>query len=175
MEFNVAQLLRGVVGDDRSYRLDEEVEPILETGTRHVAGSLRLVRTGRSILGNVSLTADARATCSRCLEGYGCWLEIRLEEEWFPTVEVETGRRLALPEDNREGFAIDERHILSLREAVRQYAIMSMPMKPLCQEECPGICPRCGAQRKYEACRCEAAAGDARWGPLLDLLAERPG
>lgn len=173
MLFNVAQLLKEGVGGQRRYSVDEDIEPIEDTATTHVRGSVRLLRTERSVWVTGHLTTDATATCSRCLEEYRYTVEFYLDDEWFPTIDVTTGVRLPIPDE--DALTIDERHILDLREAVRQYTIMNIPMKPLCREDCPGLCPQCGANRKSEPCECLVDRRDPRWGPLLDLLVKGRG
>jgi uncharacterized protein len=66
-------------------------------------------------------------------------LILNVEEEYFPITDVNTGVPLPEPEEEPEVFVIDEYLILDLSEAVRQYALMAVPMKPLCRPECPGI------------------------------------
>jgi uncharacterized protein len=46
---------------------------------------------------------------------------------------------------------------------------LNLPMKPLCREDCAGLCPTCGADRNGGPCACVEPAGDARWGALADL------
>jgi uncharacterized protein len=53
-----------------------------------------------------------------------------------------------VPEDEPGAFTIDRNNILDLEEAVRQYSTLAIPMKPLCREDCPGLCPVCGAKRE---------------------------
>lgn len=73
-----------------------------------------------------------------------------------------------------EGFAIDEYHLLDLTEALRQYTIVAVPMKPLCKADCAGICPTCGTNLNESTCDCDKSLKDGRWGPLLERLsAER--
>jgi uncharacterized protein len=67
------------------------------------------------------------------------------------------------------GFIIDEHHILDLTEAIRQYALLALPMKPLCQESCAGLCPSCGHNLNQGACNCPPEAGDPRWSELNEL------
>jgi large subunit ribosomal protein L32 len=44
-------------------------------------------------------------------------------------------------------------------------------MKPLCDENCLGLCPTCGVNRTRERCSCETSIGDERWGALKDSRA----
>jgi uncharacterized protein len=46
---------------------------------------------------------------------------------------------------------------------------LNIPMKPLCRPDCPGLCPRCGADLDAGACSCAEPAADPRWAALLAL------
>jgi uncharacterized protein len=58
--------------------------------------------------------------------------------------------------------------ILDLAPIVHDACILSLPLAPLCTEECRGICPACGANRNLEECSC-VAERDPRWGALDQL------
>jgi uncharacterized protein len=61
-----------------------------------------------------------------------------IEGEYRPSIDVRTGYPLALPEDS-DIFVIDHNHELDLNELFRQVAVVSLPMQPICREDCPGI------------------------------------
>jgi uncharacterized protein len=79
-------------------------------------------------------------------------------EEFRPLVNVTTGAPLEPPDD--DALRIDERHLLDLTEATRQYIETEIPLQPLCQEGCHGLCPRCGANLNREECACALDAVD---------------
>jgi uncharacterized protein len=54
---------------------------------------------------------------------------------------------------------------IDLRPAVREQWLLAVPRFPLCQEECKGLCPTCGAELNAGACECPPAV-DARWAEL---------
>jgi len=95
-------------------------------------------------------------------------MTVKVEEEYFPTVDVVSGAPLALPEEPGV-FTISEQHILDLTEAIRQNAIVAIPMKPLCREDCAGICPKCGKDLNQGECGCPTEEVDPRWAKLLKL------
>lgn len=139
LQFNVSQLLKATVGSERYYYvkglicIDEASSP---TG---ICGDISLTRTKRSILVETHLHTKVELTCSRCLRSFNQGLDLNMKEEFFPTADVTTGRALVLPEDEPDRFTIDQNHIMDLTEAIRQYAIMATPMKPLCAPDCEGI------------------------------------
>jgi uncharacterized protein len=153
MQLNVAQLLKSSIGTERNYRIDEDIE--IESRKVRVVGEVKLIRTDRSILIKSALVAKIDIECVRCLEIFQCPIEIKFEEEFFPTIEVLTGLPYEVPEEQQPGyFIIDENHIIDLDEAIRQYTILGIPMKPLCKEECAGLCPTCGKNINQGCCNC---------------------
>ena len=122
-------------------------------GSRLVEGRVRLVRTDRGILAKGVFHTQVEIDCSRCLASFSCPLTLNIEEEYFPTIDVVSGAQLAVPTDVGS-FIIDEHHILDLTEAVRQYALLVIPMKPLCREDCAGLCPQCGHNLNMGPCTC---------------------
>ncbi|UCG10687.1 MAG: DUF177 domain-containing protein [Dehalococcoidia bacterium] len=138
---NVAQLLKEPVGSTRDYELDEPVDVTGNGIGGQVKGKVRLTRTNRGILVRGMVSTGVEVTCSRCLSRSRCPLTFTIEEEYFPVIEVNSGTPLS-PPDEPGSFTIDEHHILDLTEAIRQYALLTMPMKPLCREDCTGLLPK---------------------------------
>src|SRR5215210_5657637 len=46
---------------------------------------------------------------------------------------------------------------------------LNIPMKPLCREDCQGLCPVCGADKNTGACSCAESSPDPRWAALAAL------
>lgn len=151
MQIKVAQLLKQATGASQSYKIDDTFYfPEEEIAELYVQGELELTRTERGILVKGAFQGKTPLTCSRCLSLFDYPLTFKVEEEFFP-LDVTGG--IPLSED-LPAFTIDEHHVLDLSEAMRQYALLSMPMKPLCRPNCAGLCPQCGANLNQGACRC---------------------
>jgi uncharacterized protein len=58
---------------------------------------------------------------------------------------------------------------IDTRNDVREFALLSIPMKKLCKENCKGLCSKCGSDLNKEKCKCITEEIDPRWKPLLDL------
>ena len=151
MQVNVAQLLKAPIGTTRDYEVDEAAD--IDDSSHPVKGKVQLTRTNRGILVRGTINTEAKVTCGRCLNEFNCPLTLKIVEEYFPTIDVISGAPAALP-DEPGSFTIDERHILDLIEAIRQYAIMAIPMKPLCRRDCAGLCPTCGYDLNKGSCGC---------------------
>jgi len=167
MPINVSQQLKSPIGSIQNYEVSEVVD--IADGSSLVQGEVRLISTNRGILAKGRLHSEVKVTCSRCLSLFGCPLSIDIEEEYFPTTDVVSGTSLPLPEEPG-CFIIDEHHILDLTEAICQYVLLAIPMKPLCREDCAGLCPACGHDLNQGPCSClpqEKNSGRSR----LDKLA----
>jgi len=169
MQINVSQLLREPIGSTREHQVNE-VADIAGDGKGYlVQGDCSLLRTQRSILAKCALSTDVELICGRCLSLFRYPLTLNFEEEYSPTVDVFSGAPLPLPEETGV-FSIDEHHILDLTEAVRQYTVLAIPMKPLCRKDCAGLCPSCGRNLNQGSCDCPTQSIDPRWSELQKLL-----
>ncbi len=138
MQINVSQLLKEPVGSEQNYQVSGTIN-IMENGKGStVQGDVRLIRTNRSILVKSKINATIEVACARCLAIFSCPLVLDFEEEYFPTSDIASGDLLP-PPDEPSCFTIDEYQVIDLTEAVRQYTLMAVPMKPLCREDCTGL------------------------------------
>ena len=168
MRINVSQLLKEPVGSMRRCQIDEAVEVVEGNENCPVRGEVELMHTDRSILVKGTLQTEPVITCSRCLTSFTCPLTLRLEDEYFPTMDVMTGAALPVP-DEPNSFTIDAQHILDAGEAIRQSAVVATPMKPICSDNCAGLCPTCGCNLNLKQCNCPSQAMDPRWLKLTEL------
>jgi uncharacterized protein len=146
LSWNVADLLRAAPGTSREYPLSIEGMPIAEdlATVAPVSGSVRLASTGRGILARGHITTALPETCSRCLTSVTSRVEVDIEEEALPSVDIDTG----LPVDTEAEpgtLRIDDHHELDLSEAVREAISLAEPIIVLCRPDCRGLCLACGA------------------------------
>ena len=167
MRINVSGLLKSSLGTKRDYPIDDNVN--IGDNKSRVWGEVSLVRTNRGILAEADLSAEVEVTCCRCLQPFTANLALNFEEEYFPVIDIFSGASLILPEEPG-CFTIDARHTLDLTEAVRQYILLAIPMKPLCREDCAGLCPVCGRNLNDDKCNCSVQEIDPRWSQLGKLL-----
>lgn len=164
---NVAQLLKENVGASRRiavrldwFALDQDIM------SRDVAAGGKLMRITGGILASGAVRGTAIIECVRCLEMYEQPFVAEFDQEYRPTIDVRSGLAVAQPGLEEEIGAIDEMHQLDLAEPIRQVAIVALPIKPICREDCPGL---------PEQASFVAAAVDARFGALEQLLKDGAG
>ena len=122
-----------------------------------------------------SLTYDQKLRCVRCLGPVA--LPVSTDGEFILHIgRTPTGGSQA--ETQERELSEEELGLLTLkspeldtRPILIEQVQMAVPMKPLCKEDCAGLCASCGADLNAEACGCGEAT-DPRWGALAAL---RPG
>lgn len=123
---NVARLLKEPVGSSQSYQAKEIVnEPVSDS----IEGELMLIHTSHGVLVRGELNFEVELQCSRCLNAFLHSMSFSIEEEFL----------LASSPDQSVDIAIDNNHMLDLGEIIRQYILLNLPMKSLCQPHCAGI------------------------------------
>jgi uncharacterized protein len=143
--WNVAGLLSDGVGTYRGYdiadaRIELPDELVLATP---IAGHVRLTRTNRGILADARLTTSLAGECARCLRPLTTPIEVVLEEEHLPSIDLLSGRPVATA-DEPEASRLSDHHELDLEPSVRDAISLAEPFAPLDRPDCPGLCVVCG-------------------------------
>ena len=58
---------------------------------------------------------------------------------------------------------------IDLEQPIRDLVVPDLPLVPLCDDACLGLCPSCGANRNEEPCHCGSKGRDPRWDALRAL------
>lgn len=170
LKFNVAQLLREEIGARRNYTFAENALPLdNDMELRQLDGKVRFTRTVTGVLAGVDARGIVELPCIRCLNPAHQQIDIHFKDEFHSRIEVNTGMPLPKP-DEEDPFYIDESHLVDLGEALREYALIELPMQPLCRPDCKGLCPTCGADRNAGDCGCVSEEDDDRFAVLKNLL-----
>ena len=145
LSYNVASLLRAAPGTERRYEVDDVRMDVSEDVqlAEPISGEVRLSRTGRSILARAHLTTAIDGYCSRCLKEVRAPLDLDIEEEALPSIDIDTGLPLDR-EEEPDALRLDDHHELDLDQPVREAIFLAEPITLLCREECRGLCPTCG-------------------------------
>jgi uncharacterized protein len=145
LSYNVATLLRSAPGTERRYPV-EAVELAIADDLQlaaPIAGEVRLAHTGRSILARASLSTAIEGTCSRCLQQVIAPIEVEIEEEALPSIDIATGQPLDRSVEP-DALRLDDHHELDLGEPVREAISLAEPIALLCRPDCRGLCLVCG-------------------------------
>jgi uncharacterized protein len=121
--------------------------------------------------GTVAFTADL--SCSRCAEPYPFANPSPFHVRFLPRpVTSELNEEVEITDSEELDVEFYSERVLPLRDLALEQVQLTIPMKPLCDENCLGLCPTCGVNRTRESCSCETSITDDRWGALKDIRAE---
>ncbi|MGH7819910.1 MAG: YceD family protein, partial [Candidatus Binatia bacterium] len=119
---------------------------------RHpVPVALRYYRLGADLMFHGSFTGAVSGTCARCLEAYPFSVERDFTYVLKPSADGPARDQLAEEDLSLSSYRGNEVDISPL---VREAVILSLPTRPLCSEDCSGLCPRCGVNRNTTTCSC---------------------
>jgi uncharacterized protein len=147
LTFPLAGLLADPPGSWRDYPI-RDVE--LDLGEDLAAGSplrgsLHVARTNRGVVVTARLATSIAESCARCLRPIAVPVEVVVEEEVLPSIDVASG--LALDRSAEpEVVRLTDHHELELEPLAREAVQLAEPIAPLCRPDCPGLCSECGAE-----------------------------
>ena len=115
---------------------------------------LEQVPDGIVVHGHVS--GEYESECSRCLTPVRGTFTVPVRE-MFERAPID-GETYQL-----EGEEVD------LELPVRDAVLLDLPQKPLCRDDCAGLCPECGVDHNETDCQCDLNPPDPRWDALRAL------
>lgn len=128
--------------------------PFLEVG-------LVYYRSGNEIFFQGSFDGNFDACCSRCLGNYS--FNLAKEFDFVLSPEPLTFDRKADALRNDElGLSYYSTEEINLAPLIKEQVLLALPTRPLCEEDCRGLCGTCGVNLNFEKCACGVLPGDRR-------------
>jgi uncharacterized protein len=146
-----------VAGETDTYRVAAPVE--LEFDIHKDKDKFRLVGHIRT---------ELELTCSRCVEPYRFPIDADFDHRYLPGSDASTGQDSEVAQEDLETSYYAEDQI-DLGELMREQFYLALPMKPLCNGDCKGLCPQCGTNLNTGTCDCAPAWEDPRLAVLKQL------
>ncbi|MQB00451.1 MAG: DUF177 domain-containing protein [Actinobacteria bacterium] len=166
-DFNisVAEIL-GQPGHHRDLHLEAPLNGVGTTLAHLEEKPLRADLRAESVVEGILITGNLEGStileCARCLKEFRASVDLDVCELFLaPGAE---------PED-QEAYRISGTDI-DLEPMLRDAVTLSLPLNPLCEEDCKGMCARCGRDLNLGACDCTEDTTDPRWAEL-DALRDR--
>jgi uncharacterized protein len=121
------------------------------------------------LTGRVQTTLEAG--CSSCLEPFTIPVDAPFDLLFLPdTAGAERGDADRTVHEDDVGVSFYKDDTIDLGAVMREQFFLALPMKPLCRDDCQGLCPVCGVNRNRETCAGHAEWTDPRLEPLKKLL-----
>lgn len=144
---------------DEEYRVSAPVELSMDV---QKAGADAFQVKGRA-------TTTLELTCSRCVETFDVRVNPEFDLRYLPQVENTGEPEREIGEEDL-ATAYYREGLLDVTDLLREQFQLALPMKPLCADQCRGLCPDCGANLNRSACDCAPQWEDPRLAALKVLL-----
>ncbi|MFG2884491.1 YceD family protein [Streptomyces sp. NPDC048297] len=161
-------------------RLTRTIDAPRDLGIQGVVGvpegapveiELRLESVMEGVLVTGTARAQAEGECVRCLEPVELELGAEFQELFSYPDADDRGRVIAEPgddaEDDEDRFFIED-GLIDLEPLLRDAVVLALPMQPVCQDDCLGLCSECGARLTDDPDHHHDAV-DIRWAALQGL------
>lgn len=127
-------------------------------------------KSGEEYFCQGKVMATINMECCRCLNGFD--KEVKNDTDF-----IICAAKTKAEEENENDVADDEDYVYfsgsdiqaDVSDIVRQAIILALDLKPLCAEDCKGLCPQCGINLNEQQCSCKTEKIDPRWEGLKKL------
>lgn len=172
-------LLHNIPPSGKSYTLEDQSvwsEPLREFGIpctilEPLRAAFTVFAQEDGILIRGAVTGKVAVPCTRCAEDAVTAINQPVDSfEPFPSEAedpLEVDREIVRRAPSGQGIE------MNLAALAWEEFLLALPMKPLCDSACEGLCPQCGINRNTASCSCETDAADSRMAPLRGLKVER--
>ena len=153
-----------------------ELAALQESGECVFPGPLRVqlnvAREYDHIRAHGRVATTVRLGCSRCLSEYDAEIDTPFTVFYLPAAGPSQDEEVELTEEDLVSATYTGDEIDFAREISAQ-VLTEIPFKPLCKEDCKGLCPVCGTDLNETACGCRDESSGFKFGGLKNLKLEK--
>lgn len=158
---NVGFIIHEEIGRNHDFPLNIEKITLGDDLELHnLAGLINISRTPQGLFIQADFSAATTLQCVRCLCTYEHPLTWSFNELYAFDERSETDSELIIPEDAQ----------IDLADILREYAILEVPISPICKADCQGLCTECGQNLNEKDCGHTPPAPDSPFASLKDLF-----
>jgi uncharacterized protein len=99
------------------------------------------------------VTLEASFTCGRCLEEFPQSINLDMDIRLMPETELPQAAEFELKDEDMDVYYYD-RDEIDLDPFIYEEVLLNMPLRPVCKDNCQGLCGICGKNRNLETCNC---------------------
>jgi DUF177 domain-containing protein len=131
---------------------------------------IQLEGVAEGVLVTATVSGPLAGECARCLEPFQSVVKVRFQELF--TVGDEPGQ--ADGTEDADSYRLDASGLLDLEPALRDAIVLDLPLSPLCEAGCKGLCVECGIRLADAEPGHRHEERGAMWAALKDFNVERP-
>lgn len=159
---NVGFIIHEEVGFAQEIPFELEKVKIDDLELRNLTGSVTIGRTPQGLVAQGKFSAETTLECVRCLKEFTQPITWEFTELYAFTKKSVSESELLVPEDAQIDFA----------PLIREYALLEIPIKPLHDPDCKGLCIECGQDLNINDCGHSQDTDNSPFATLKDLLDE---
>lgn len=136
---------------------------------------LRAIRVGDIVEVEGNIETSMRLACSRCLNDFETRLASRFALTYSresPADTEEFGEKEIELSANDMGLIYFSGEEINLLHGIQEQIVMALPLQPLCQESCKGLCSICGANLNEGSCGCAQTPLRSKLAALQNIKLE---
>jgi uncharacterized protein len=133
---------------------------------------LRLESVVEGVLVTGSATATATGACVRCLDPVAVPVDVRFQELFAYADRAAHHREVGADDDETDEHTL-EGDLFDLEPVLRDTVVPTLPFKPVCRPDCPGLCSECGARLADDPDH-HHDVFDPRWSALRAMTQDDP-
>lgn len=134
-----------------------------------IKASLRIDKKGSEVIITGTAKGTVELQCSRCLKIFYMDIDSLINVVYHPASEINKEEHYELKGDElNTGFYKND--IIDMDDLLKEQLVLNISMKPLCSEDCKGLCPKCGVDLNITRCNCAISDVDSRLAVLKQLL-----
>ena len=157
---NVGFIIHEEVGYSHEIPFEFDKVKLDDLELQNFEGSAQIGRTPQGLVVQGNFSADTKLECVRCLREFNSPLTWEFTELYAFNKKSVSESELLVP---------DDAHI-DLAPLIREYALLEIPIKPLHDPECKGLCIECGQDLNLKDCGHSRESDDSPFATLKDLL-----
>lgn len=112
---------------------------------------------------------ELELSCSRCLEAYRMPIDVDFDQQYLPAEEDLEAVEAEVEDEDLE-ISYYKEELVDINALLHEQFCLTLPMKPLCLDDCQGLCSNCGVNLNTGSCSCGTNWEDPRLEPLKNLL-----
>lgn len=159
--FNVGFIIHEEIGYNHDFPFSVEKFTLGGDLELHaIEGLVNVGKTPQGLIAQADFSAETTVICARCLTEFTHEMDWSFTELYAFDQRSITDSGLLLPDDAH----------LDLEDLLREYAMLEIPINPICKPDCKGLCSECGQNLNERDCGHRPEESDSPFAKLKDLL-----
>ncbi len=135
------------------------VEPLAFVG--------RATRAVENVVVKGRLTGSVQSQCGRCLDSFSMPVDVAVRIVFAPEQEPSAEDGFVTEAD--ENFSYYAGNTIDLSREAKDLILVNLPIRPICGEDCKGLCPGCGVDLNKDPCKCGGGGAPSPFDELREL------